>query len=109
MGIVRDAFTGRRICVIVGNTIREERYGPVLGVITIDRIFGGVTTKVVATIHNTYLRSESGAEIVATICSNEIYEGIDGPLLAIFDGGIQTGMGGAAFLLSLLNDFGDEE
>lgn len=106
---VRDPYSARLLCVVIGDTIRERRRGPVIGTMEGSRIRVGSTTTVVATMDGHHLRSGAGSEVLATIRSGEVFEGVDGPLLASFDGGNEVGMAGACFLLSLLQAYDNDE
>ena len=98
---VRDAYSGHRLCFIVGHDIHERLRGPSLGRISRRRV--RCFDQTVAVLDGHYVRGRHG-EVLATICDDEIRDGIDGPLLARFDGGTEVGLGGAAFLFRLLGD-----
>jgi hypothetical protein len=98
---VRDAYTGRRLCLVVGDRIRERLRCPARGRVRDRQVY--CFGEIVAVLDGHFVRGRNG-EVVATISEGEILEGIDGPLLARFDGGIEVGLGGAAFLFRLLGD-----
>ena len=97
-GKVRDVYSDRVLCVIIGNEILERRGGPVVGVICGNRVHRAcLDGEVVALMSGRYLRSAESHELLATITDTDIHEGIGGALLATFDGGWFVGVGGLHF------------
>ena len=99
---VRDMPSGRRLCVLIGGRSASAAEAPALGTIREGRVHvGGADGKVVASFDGRLLRAEVGGSVLASIVEDEIRDGIDGPILATFDGGVEVGLGRAAYLLAL--------
>jgi hypothetical protein len=103
IGRVRVAYTGRLLCMIVGDEIRERRHGAAVGTIANGCIYRNPSGELVATMSGRFLRDEDSESqgILATIDEGEIREGVDGELLATFDGDWVVGVCGAAFIFSI--------